>query len=179
VARLPWVADSSVRKLYPGTIQVAIVERTPFALWQHDGAISLIDREGRKIVELDDPRFAGLPLVVGAGAGAPAQAFLAALGAHPALAERTRAGVLVAERRWNLVLDNGITVKLPEGDIAPAMARLAELAARDDLLRREVSEIDLRLPDRISVRLPREAAQARIEAIEAEAARLARAAARP
>src|SRR5882757_7220188 len=33
----PWIADATVLKLYPGQLQIDIVERTAFALWQQGG----------------------------------------------------------------------------------------------------------------------------------------------
>jgi cell division protein FtsQ len=61
--------------------------------------------------------------------------------------------VRVAGRRWNLRLDNGVDVELPEDDAAGAWHRLAELDKSDAILKRNIQAIDLRLPDRLVVRL--------------------------
>jgi cell division protein FtsQ len=76
---------------------------------------------------------------------------------HPALSARTRASVFVAERRWNLVLHNGITVKLPESEAGAALAVLARIDREEGLLNRDITMIDLRLADRMIVRLSDEA----------------------
>jgi cell division protein FtsQ len=65
-----------------------------------------------------------------------------------------RAAVLVAGRRWDLHLDNGVTVKLPEKGAREALQRLVKLDVERELLARDVSVVDLRLPDRVTVRLP-------------------------
>ena len=62
--------------------------------------------------------------------------------------------VLVADRRWDLHLENGVTIKLPEKGVKEALAQLVKLNAESRLLDRDVVVVDLRLPDRITVRLP-------------------------
>ena len=154
IEALPWVARATVRKYYPSTLTVTIEERKPFALWQNDGTVVVIDQGGVAIVPLEERRFAGLPFTVGSGANVEAADIVAAIGAEPDIAERLRAAVLVAGRRWDLHLDDGLKVKLPEKDPARALAQLAALDARTHLLDRDVVVIDLRLPDRLTVRLP-------------------------
>jgi cell division protein FtsQ len=154
VKELPWVAEATVRKLYPHTLSVTVDERQPFALWQEGGEVSLIDREGTAIVAFEEERFAHLPLVVGAGANREAAPFLGALADHAHRALRGRAAVLVAERRWDLVLDDDLVVKLPERGAYEAMAELVELDRREAVLSREVTIVDLRLPDRLILHVP-------------------------
>ncbi|MCH7555160.1 MAG: cell division protein FtsQ, partial [Proteobacteria bacterium] len=55
-------------------------------------------------------------------------------------------------RRWNLRLDNGVDVELPEAGINAAWRRLADIERRHRLLSRDITAIDLRLPDRLVVR---------------------------
>lgn len=154
LGQLPWVERASVRKFYPGTLAIEIAERKPFALWQRGGDVFVIDKTGTEIVALDESRFAKLPLMVGGGANQTAQSFLADLLSEPDIAGQMRAAVLVAGRRWDLHLDNGVTVKLPEKGAREALARLVKLNSERQLLARDVVVVDLRLPDRITVRLP-------------------------
>jgi len=154
VATLPWVERATVRKFYPGTLRVEITERKPFALWQRDGEVFVIDGGGVEIVPLQESRFGGLPFMVGGGANTTATEILGALGTAPDIAAEMRAAVLVAGRRWDLHLENGVTVKLPEKEVRQALAQLQKLNAERQLLKRDVVVVDLRLPDRITVRLP-------------------------
>ncbi|MGH6926285.1 MAG: cell division protein FtsQ/DivIB [Propylenella sp.] len=154
LASLPWVSKAVVRKFYPSTLAVEITERKPFALWQRDGKVFVIDKAGVEIVPLDESRFAKLPFMVGGGANSTAPDFLADLFTQPDIAMRMRAAVLVAGRRWDLHLEEGVTVKLPEKDIRRALAQLVKLDAEHGLLSRDVTVVDLRLPDRVTVRLP-------------------------
>ena len=154
IATLPWVARATVRKFYPSTLSVEIEEREPFALWQREGQVFVIDRGGTEIVGLEESRFGKLPFMVGEGANQQVGDFLADINAEPDIAAQMRAAVLVAGRRWDLHLEDGVTVKLPEKNIRAALAQLVRLNAERQLLQRDVIVIDLRLPDRVTVRLP-------------------------
>ena len=106
-----------------------------------------------------------------AALSAPAEQRLAAgLDGHRLIfAKKRAASVLVAERRWNLRLTNGMDVRLPETDLQSALDRLVALDREKKLLSRDITTVDLRLPDRITVRLSDAAAQARDEALKANA----------
>jgi cell division protein FtsQ len=160
----PWIADATVLKLYPGELQIGIKEREAFALWQKDGRISVIADDGTVLEPYVAPRLTRLPLVVGGGAQAKAKEFLALLDRYPTMRDFVHASVLVGERRWNLRLKNGIDVRLPESDVAPALERLVALDREKNLITRDIVAIDLRLADRVTVRLTDAAAQARMDA---------------
>jgi cell division protein FtsQ len=160
----PWIADATVLKLYPGEVQIGIKERAAFALWQKDGRVSVIADDGTVLEPYVAPRLVQLPLVVGSGAQARAKEFLAQLDRYPALRDFVHAAVLVGERRWNLRLKNGIDVRLPETQVAAALEKLVALDGEKSLITRDIVAIDLRLADRITVRLSEAAAQARIDA---------------
>jgi cell division protein FtsQ len=160
----PWIADATVLKLYPGELQIGIKEREAFALWQKEGQVSVIADDGTVLEPYVVPGLIRLPLVVGRGAETRAKEFLALLDRYPAMRDFVRASVLVGERRWNLRLKNGIDVRLPESDVASALERLVALDREKNLITRDILAIDLRLPDRVTVRLSDAAAQARIDA---------------
>jgi cell division protein FtsQ len=162
----PWIAEAAVRKLYPGRLQVEIDEREPFALWQKDGKVLVIAGDGTVLGPLGDRRFAVLPLVVGPSAEKKAKDFLAVLDRYPALRSQVRASILVADRRWNLKLANGIDIRLPEADVERALDTLVALDRDKKLLTRDITAVDLRLGDRVSVRLSDSHAQAREDALK-------------
>jgi cell division protein FtsQ len=162
----PWIADAIVRKLYPGELQIAIKERIAFALWKTNGRLHVIADDGTVLEPYVAPVLTRLPLVVGEGAHTRAKEFLALLARHPTLRDQVRASILVAERRWNLRLHNGVDVRLPELHVAAALERLVALEREKRLITRDIVSIDLRLEDRVTVRLSDAAAQARIDAIK-------------
>lgn len=163
----PWVANAAVLKLYPGRLQIELTERRPVALWQKDREVSVIAADGIVLEPYTGARFTELPLVVGDGADREAKTILTLLAVAPAIRAEVKASVLVAKRRWNLHLKNGIEVLLPEEEPGAALALLAELAREKQLMSRDITLVDLRLPDRVTVRLSDAAATARAEAIAA------------
>jgi cell division protein FtsQ len=149
---IAWVASAHVERRLPGTILVRLRERTPFAIWQHQGRFAVIDRDGLVVETEVLDAFGPLPLVVGAGAEKHAAELYDLLQAHRQILDRTQALVRVGERRWNLRLHSGTDVLLPEGQEAPALNRLAEMHTRNALLDRPLVAVDMRLPDRLVVR---------------------------
>jgi cell division protein FtsQ len=152
---IPWVESALVERRLPDTIFVRLVERVTLALWQHNGKFSVIDAKGVVIQDEVGP-FASLPIVVGDDAPPHAEALLLLLQTEPDLQKRVTAAVRVGGRRWNLKLDNGIDVRLPEEDAASAWSKLAALERENKLLSRDVTAVDLRLPDRLIVRVGQE-----------------------
>jgi cell division protein FtsQ len=165
----PWIADAAVLKLYPDRLQITITERLAFALWQKDGRLSVIAADGTVLQPFVEDRYLGLPLVVGAGAERQAKEFLAVIDRYPDIRSQLRASILVADRRWNLHLNNGIDVRLPDANVADALDRLVALDRDKKLLSRDITAVDLRLPDRVTVRLSDAAAAARDEVLKANA----------
>jgi cell division protein FtsQ len=163
---IPWIAEATVRKLYPDRLQITVTEREAFALWQLQGKISVIAADGTILSTKVEPRHITLPFVVGPGAAAQARAFLAILDRHPAIRDSVRAAILVGERRWNLRLKNGIDVRLPEHELEGALTRLAGLDQEKALFTRDIMAVDMRLADRLAVRLSDAAAQAREDALK-------------
>lgn len=161
VEALPWVKQATLTKLFPDTLEIAIVEREPYALWQHDGVVSLIDVSGRVIAERFGERYAALPQVVGKDAAARAGEYAALIAPFPEIARRARAGILVSGERWTVVLDNGVQVMLPAENPADALAAVAALDRDQAVLSREIAALDLRVPGQLIVRLTEAGVSAR------------------
>jgi cell division protein FtsQ len=165
----PWIAEATVLKLYPGRLRIEVKERKPFALWQRDGNVYLIAEDGTVLEAFVPPRFATLPLVVGEGAERAAPAFMRLVASFPDVAARVKASVYVAERRWDLYLKDKIVVELPEDAPEAALRTLVDLDRTKSLLSRDIVAVDLRLADRVAVRLSDAAYAAREEALKAAA----------
>ncbi len=165
---LPWVAEADVRKVYPSTLKITLTEREPYALWQQeDGRTLMIERNGNVIGPLSAPKFRRLPLVLGQGGNFAAAEIGGLLEGWPALSERVRAYKRVDGRRWDLYLDNGMIVKLPQKQTEAALVRLRGLEESRSILEREIAAVDLRLDDRIAIQLTPEAMEKRQAATEA------------
>lgn len=154
---LGWVKHAAVWRQLPDTLFIEIEEREPFARWQIDHQVRLIDRSGRVLDDDDRADFASLLRLVGPGASDKAAALIAMLESDPVLGRRVVNAIRVRERRWDIEFDNGVIVKLPEENPELAWARLLDLERRFGLLRRDLESIDLRLDDRLIVKLAPEA----------------------
>lgn len=149
---LPWIRSATIERMLPNTVFITVAERTPFALWQNKGQFALIDSEGKVIIKEGIERFADLFQVVGDDAPAHAATLLTMLATQPELLTEAKAAVRVGGRRWNILMNNGINVHLPEDNAETAWARLAEYERTHQVLDRDIKVLDLRIPDRLIVR---------------------------
>jgi cell division protein FtsQ len=158
IESMGWVRSAEIARRLPDIVFVRVVERQPLAIWQHGGQAALVDRFGKTIQRSGLDAFAHLPLIVGDGAPDHAAQLIDLLQTYPAVAKVIEAAVRVSERRWNLRLRNGIDVRLPEQNISAALTRLDDFQREHALLDRDVVAVDLRVPDRLIVRVSRDSA---------------------
>lgn len=166
IAELPWVRSVAVRKIYPDRVEVMLKERQPFAIWQSGSQLSLIERSGDVIVPFSNEKYATLPLVTGFGAATKAAGFIVSVAKYPQLAGRVKGYIRVADRRWNMQLENGVTIKLPERGVEGAISELITLDRNHGLLSRDIESVDMRLVDRLVIGLTPEAATRRNAALK-------------
>ena len=143
--KLDWVASAEVKRRYPDDISVRIVEKLPFALWQSAAGLYVVERDGSIITAKGIEEFVHLPLLIGDG-GSNASDIVDAVAQHRSLESRVKAYQRVSQRRWNLILDDGVLVKLPELGWQKELDALEHLIVDKGILERDVSEIDLRSP---------------------------------
>lgn len=152
ISQISWVNKAQVERRWPGTIYIGLEERQPLALWQSDKHLKLLDSKGKIIATSDLQRFADLVLVMGRGAPAAAPELIGNLKAEEKIYPRVETAKWIGERRWDLKLKNGMEIKLPERDASLALRRLAEAQGYDGLLDKDLLSIDMREPDRITIR---------------------------
>jgi cell division protein FtsQ len=150
---LDWVQSAQVTRALPDGLTVTIRERVPFAVWQHHQLMFLIDADGRTLEPTSRADHKQLPLVVGTGADASAHEFLAELQRHPMILGRMEAAIRVADRRWDIELKDAPRLLLPEEGLRAALSKVEQLQAEERIFERRVAAIDLRVADRISVRV--------------------------
>ncbi|UUX49087.1 FtsQ-type POTRA domain-containing protein [Nisaea acidiphila] len=153
VDALPWVRTATIERRLPDTLFVRLEERTPLALWQRSGELTLIDDLGVEVPGQNPRRFADLPIVIGEDAPERARSFLTLLAREPDLNRRVRAVTWIGERRWTVRLDTGVDIELPERAPGKAWSHLAQLQRDHHVLDRDVVAIDLRLPNQLVVRV--------------------------
>ena len=157
---LPWVRLATVERRLPDTVRIDVYEHVPFARIQVDDTVWVANKAGDLLVE-DTPQFAGLPILTGAGAADQAPALFALLQSTPNFLAQLVEASRVGERRWDLRFKSGATVQLPEGNPQRALTWLKQLDETRHVLTLAGGDIDLRLEDRITLRMP-EGADAKV-----------------
>jgi cell division protein FtsQ len=144
--QLEWVVEADVSRRYPDSISVAIVEKRPYALWQAADGLHVIERSAKPISFARAEDYPHLPIFVGAVPQGGAD-LVEAIAQHRAVVARVKAMQRISGRRWNLILDDGVIVKLPEEGWRQQLFALEHLIVDKSVLERDIVEIDLRSPD--------------------------------
>lgn len=148
---LGWVERASVRRQLPDRLVVEIKEHRPLGLWFGDDGPALVAASGLPVATDRLADHLHLPRLVGDDAPAEAPALIQALAAAPDLLARLERLERLPAERWRLRFQPGVTVELPPGDTAQAVARLIAVEREMDLFGRAVAVIDLRVADRVVV----------------------------
>ena len=154
-----WVKEARVSRKLPDTLVVSITERTPTAIWQHQQQLYLVDGGGQVLEEIALDAMPDLPLIIGPRANHQVANFKALLDHAPALRPMLAGATWVGNRRWDLRFQSGETLALPEGeeDAAGALVRFARMDGVTGWLGEGFKRFDMRVPDRLVVRVARDA----------------------
>lgn len=148
---IPEVKSATISRQLPGALSVALVERQPAAVWQREGKHMLVDEEGVVLASDSYKPEQPLPVVVGDDAPQHVEGLVKLLNAAPALKPQVVAAVRIGSRRWNVQLQNGVTVMLPQDGADDAWKRFSQLVDREGLLTKAVSSVDMRMEDRVFI----------------------------
>lgn len=152
IERLPWVATAALTRVYPGTLQIQITERKPFAVWRRGPSEYLIDRTGRVLSAVRAGSITDLPIAAGEGANIELAALMSLLDRFPALRQKLERAEWVGERRWTLHLAANVTLHLPTDREAASLTELASRGAIETVLATPNRTIDMRGHGRLTIR---------------------------
>ncbi len=153
IADISWIKEVTISRRLPDIIFVGIKERKPVALWQEHKKLKLIDVEGKILATKNLEKWKELPLVVGKGSREHIKELVIMLEAEPIIAAKVASASRVGKRRWDLHLNKGLIIKLPEKDKEFALRRLSRLQQEKNILAKDISIIDLRSPEKMIVKL--------------------------
>lgn len=140
------------------TIYVEITERKPIALWQSHGKISLINEKGDVIGMPRDPKKAGIdlqehiPFVVGDDANTLIGPFLKEIKGQKKFLSEAATYSRIGHRRWNITMENGTILMLPEIAPVKTLNRFLKTDAKIHLIEKNPPTIDLRIAGQIIVK---------------------------
>ncbi len=156
IQTLPWVKRAVVsRRYFPNVIHIGIQEKNVKSIWQYKNEFYPIDEDGN-IIETEFVPEKNLLLIVGEGAPEHFNSLLKVVEKDKDLFGRLKAANFISNRRWNLVFDdieNGVTVKMPEENFEEAWKKLVKLDKTRGILKRKLTFVDLRLKNKVIVRL--------------------------
>lgn len=148
------VASAAVVVKAGGVLEVRVDERNPAVVWRGRDGLEMLDREGHRVATLgtrsDRP---DLPLLAGDGAERAVVEALELYATARPLDPRIRGLLRVGERRWDIILDRGQRILLPEDNPAPALERVIALDQVSALFKRDLTVVDMRNPARPTLRL--------------------------
>lgn len=146
---IPWIKSVIVQRQLPQTVVVRISERIPIAIWQFNRKLYLVDKEGKAMENDGMSDTSHLPIIAGVGAEKEAANLLFCLEKFPKIRKQLVFAIMVGTRRWDLIINKNVRVKLPEVGIIRSLKTLEELPNTDGFLKEDISVIDLRMMDRI------------------------------
>lgn len=152
IIAIGWVRAAIVRRQFPATLEITLIERKALALYQNDDGHLVIDEEGAIINDTKPEAFTHLPVIKGKGAPTKARAVLAMLKTQDGLFADVWSLTYQSQRRWDVYLRNNIRIQLPEIGAEQAWAKLAEMDRKHKLTQRDIVNIDLRVPDKLVIR---------------------------
>jgi len=148
---ISWIKSAVVQRKFPDKICIRVAERIPIAILQSKYKLYLVDSEGVVLEHDGIGDFSNLPIVVGEGAEKEAAQLLKFLDKFPKIRKQLVFAVRIGRRRWNIKINRGITVKLPERGVIQALGILDEISDNNGFFFDDIVSIDLRLLDRIIV----------------------------
>ena len=154
VNEIPAVASAAIKISAGGVLEINVAEKSPSFIWRKDNIMSVIDETGSFIrianSRVDYPK---LPLVVGETADLAVSEISSLMQANEYFKDHVRAFIRVGERRWDLILENNVRIMLPQKEFLAAFDRLMLMNDAASLLSGRLSNIDMRLVVRPTVRV--------------------------
>lgn len=165
---LGWIKTASLQRKYPHKVFVEIIERVPYAIWQYQNQENIIDADGFVLYSKDKKNAyipENAPLIIGKKANLAAKSFLK--DCHKLevetknleikeILENIESYIWKDTRRWDILFHNKIQIKLPENNAFERFENFLQDDKQRRLLNQNIDFIDLRLKDRMIVKIPKE-----------------------
>ncbi len=149
---LPWVADASVRRIWPHSLHITVTERRPIARWD---TAELLEASGQRFTPAADTIPPSLPLFLGpiGSEGEVLEVFQSLRPRLAAIGLGIKRVQLSARRTWSVRLEQGPVVVLDAESLSASVQRLVDvwpnvLAAK----RNRIESIDMRYANGFAVR---------------------------
>jgi len=150
-----WVKRANIKKIYPNTLSINIIESDPFAIFYSKQGIFLIDIDGEIISsDPDINKYESLLAVRGEQAEIKLGEIIKEINiSFPEVRNKVNGLEFVDKRRWNIFLSNDLLVKLPDTEINESLKNLKKLFNDKQILDSNIIEVDLRIKGRAVIKV--------------------------
>jgi cell division protein FtsQ len=149
---LDWIDSAVVVRRFPNQLHISIIEREPFVIWQNNGVLHVVDQKGKPMNDMPASTDNLLLHVVGVGANLAASQLINQMEATPGLRRDVKAAVRMGDRRWDLHMNNGIVIALPEMLADGQLQAIEKTYLASDSVAASAQYIDFRVAGEVSYR---------------------------
>ena len=150
-----WVKRANIKKIYPNTLIINIIETDPFAIYYDNQNNYLIDIDGQIISSNPDiDVYKNLLIVRGEEAKTKLNEIIKEINIYfPDIRNRINELEFIEKRRWNLFLSGNLLIKLPDTEIKESLNNLKKLFEDKQVLESNIIEVDLRIKGRAVIKV--------------------------
>ena len=112
-----WIETVKVKRILPNSLKIIIKEKKPIAIWQKKKGYVVITENGDIIPNANLSKFKFLPIVIGENANLNTLSIIKSLRQMPDLYKNIWSISFINNRRWDIHLNQGIKILLPERNI--------------------------------------------------------------
>lgn len=154
VESLPWVRSARVKRQFPSTLTVRVVEKRAVGLSREKDQLVLLDEYGLVIKPLEEGDPLVAPVIVlarGTDRAARVVWLINLLAKHTWLGNRISEAVGLPGGRWTLYTKKGVKLLFSKRT-DQELGLLKRLQKQYAILDRKIRQIELRIPGRVAVR---------------------------
>ncbi len=154
--RISGIRHAEIRWVFPGQLIVSIEEAKPLAIYRDEkGNDFVLANNGEILYDMVAQHNRHLLLVEGDEVMQHAPEFIQKIRRIPYIYAHAQKIMFVGKRRWDLTLDNGVVIKLPEHNYGNALDILHKLDKDKKILNHRIARVDMRIDGRVTIK-PRE-----------------------
>lgn len=139
-----WVETAIIERRLPSDLHISVIERKAIAIWQFQNKLYLIDQDGSRITPYTQDFSQNLLQVIGQDANIYAQNLIEELKECEVVKDKVISAVRYGNRRWNLNLESGLVVKMPEKNFPQTYKYLCKIYSDQKDFSQKYKMIDLR-----------------------------------
>ena len=150
-----WIKNVNINLALPAKLQIVIKEETPKYIVDHQSYFRLLNSDGKIITKVDtiQEKYKEVLVLAGRKVSERINQLNSIFSHSPTLAKKITQAKLVSDRRWSLIYLSKIIIDLPEREPQIAFKKIQDMDKKYGLLSDKLTKIDLRIKDRMIIKL--------------------------